>query len=223
MSLRTTSIVSALALPLVLVLAGCGGPIPAGGDGGPSSAPSTDPSASSEPSPSAAGPVTINAADYLVEHEPASDNSNELFHYAFFTDDQKAVRCDLHIGGQSDPFGGCYVVPGAEALVTYHLPAGTITNCGGGNAVPQLDGFELYLDGFASPPGYAYTQARIQGCPEYRTLPPGIAGTTLVMPNGGVLDADPFRCEVVDAVATCSVPGTPGSITLGVSQIGITN
>ena len=166
--------------------------------------------------------MNVNSDDYLVEHFPAADDSNEYWHWAFWTDASKSVRCDISSGGNADPLGTCWVMAGFESSTTYTLPAGTPpVNCGGGDAVPQLDGYALQLIIEANP---AYQNASILGCPADRAyLAPGIGAATQVMPDHGVLTTPDFTCTVEAAVATCTYPAAHASVTLGLTAIGVTN
>jgi hypothetical protein len=197
-----------IVVPLLLLLAGCD----------PTPPPAAEPTPVIEP-PEAptAQPVLPVADDYLVEHQPADAvaESSELFHYAFWTDDTKAVRCDITIGGQSDPVAGCLVMSAFESSVTY-APVATSLDC--------VDGFEVGIVAIPADAGYDQPRAQVSGCAEYRQYPSAaIAAATLVLPPGAALELGPFRCAVADAVATCEYPAMGASVSLGLSMIGVVN
>jgi len=195
-----------LALPLLLLLAGCD-PTP------PPVVEPTSPVVEPVETPTAE-PVPLTADDYLVDHAPAEAESSELFRYAFWTDDTKAVRCDIHVGGQSDPFAGCFVMPGFESSVTF--PVVVSEECS--------DGLEVGLVAIPADGGYDLPRAKVSGCPEFRDYPSAaIAADTLVLPPGAALRFGPFQCSVADAVATCEYPDISASVSLGLSRIGVVN
>jgi hypothetical protein len=208
----------AIALPTVFVLAGCDptsvAPAPA------ASSPAADPSAEPEDDGGSTDPLVLNPDTYLVEHSPAGDDSNEYWHWAFWTDESKAVRCDISSGGNADPLTTCWVMPGFEASTSYSLPAGTPpTNCAGGGAAPQLDGYAVQL----SPANPGFTDATILGCLSDRHLEAGIGIVTQILPNHGVLNMTDFNCSVTDAVATCTYIASGATVSLGLSAIGVSN
>ena len=194
-----------LAIPLLLLLAGCDPTPPPAVEPG---SPVVEPVETAEPAPA---PV---AEDYLVDHAPAEAESSELFHYAFWADDTKAVRCDIHLGGQSDPFASCFVMPGFESSVTFAVVASE--GCS--------DGLEVGLVAIPADAGYDQPRAQVSGCAEYRDYPSAaIAADTLVLPPGAALDLGPFRCSVTDAVATCEYPALAAAVSLGLTRIGVVN
>ena len=208
----------ALALPAMLLLAACD----------PTPLPTPDPTPTStevEPveTPAPLDPAPILPADYLVEHTPASDESHELFHYAFWTDDSRSVRCDVWIGGQSDPYTDCLVMSAAEGSVSYTLPAGYTADCSA-KADPPLDGFEVAVIAIPADAGYDSPRAWLSGCAAERPYPSvAVAAATLVLPEGGVLDLDPFRCSATTAVATCEYLALGASVSLGLTAIAVVN
>ncbi len=206
-----------LAIPLLLLLAGCDPTPPPVVE--PVETPTSTPAETETPEP----PAPIVPADYVVEHMDEEENASELFHYAFWTDESKAVRCDIWIGGQSDPYANCFIMAGAESAATYALPAGVTANCAA-EADPRLDGYEVYVVGIPSDAGYPLPRAAVNGCADYRQYPSSaIAAATRVLPDGGSLDLAPFVCSVSDAVATCSYGAIGASVSLGLSAIAVVN
>lgn len=218
----------AAVLVSALLLAACGDD-----DADTGSSPSDKPTTmvSESPTPDDSAPpvaqTEITPDDYLVENAPAPDpadrsgaaESAEYFHYAFWTDDTKAVRCDIHMGGFTDgPYVGCFLMPGVTP--GYALPAGTSTDCD----VYGVDGYEVDIFGIPADGGYDFPRASVGGCADYRDYPSAaIAADTLVLPSGIALDFGPFRCSVADAVATCEYAPMAASVSLGVATIAIVN
>lgn len=205
----------ALAVPLLCVLAACA-PAPAPG------------SADSPPLPAAplpvdtAEPAPPTVADYLVEYEPADpvSESSEIFHYAFWAAEDRAVHCNVWVGGQTDPYADCFVMREAENRVTYPVP---VEDCGA-TAERQHDGFEVSLMAIPANSGWDLPRAYVSGCELYRVYPsPEITAATLVLPNGSALDMGPFRCSVLDEVATCAYAETSSSISIGLSALSVAN
>lgn len=206
-----------LALPLLLLLAGCD-PTPP-----PVEPVETSTSAPTEPEESEAPEAPVVVADYLVEHMDEEENASELFHYAFWTDDSKSVRCDVTIGGQSDPYANCFVMAGAEGSATFTLPAGITADCAP-EADPRLDGFEVHVVAIPADAGYPLPRAAVSGCADYRWYPTAeVATATRVLPDGGSLDLAPFVCSVSDAVATCTYGAMGASVSLGLTAIAVVN
>ena len=196
-----------IALPLLVLLTACD----------PTPPPVVEPSPVVEPveTTEPEEPTPAVADDYLVEYFPAdaASEASELFHYAFWTDDTKAVRCDISVGGQSDPLASCFVMADFESRVTYAVPVGD-EEC--------ADGYEVGVVAIPIDAGYDQPRAGVHGCAEYRLYPSAaIAADTLVLPSGAPLNLGPFRCEVTDAAASCIYVQLGASVTLGLTQIAV--
>jgi hypothetical protein len=177
------------------------------------------------PSATATPENLLDAAEFLVEYQPADTESevHELFHYAFWTDDSRSVRCDVWIGGESDPYTACHVMAAAESEATYSLPSDLTIDCSDG-ADPALDGFETRLVAVGEGAGFDLDRAVVAGCASGRLYPsPEIAAATRVLPEDGILELAPFRCSVTRAVATCEYLEVEASISLGLAAIAVAN
>ena len=204
----------ALILPLLL-LAACA-PAPAPAEAPPPTVAAPLPV---DETPLPAEPVAALPADYLVGHMDGDENSHELFHYAFWTDDTRGARCDVWIGGQNDPYVDCFVMYDSEDRVTYAQPADTARDCSIG-----ADGFQVGLTAIPADAGYDLPRALILGCWDTRVYPsPEVAAATLVLPDGAALDIAPFHCAMDAAVATCDYAEIGASISLGLSEIAVVN
>jgi hypothetical protein len=218
MLIRRIALLLTLAAP-VMVLSACA----------PTALPSPDATQSvgEAPAPTATtDPQNIlDSADYRVEYQPADSESEvrELSHYAFWTDDSESVRCDVWIGGEFDPYAACHVTPEGESSVTYSLPEGITADCSDG-ADPALDGFETRLIAVGEGAGFELDRAIVAGCASGRLYPSvEVAEATRVLPNEAVLELEPFRCSVIEAVATCEYLEVEASISLGLTEIRVVN
>lgn len=199
--------VAALA-PLLLVLAACTPQAPTPPDDSPVGSPTIAVTPTEKAEALDEGPA--NPDDYLIAGGLNEDPDGDGFwsaHYAFFTDDSHAVRCDIWIFSGDAPGALCGITPGNESLVTYELPADAQCDLSTSN---PYDGYSLSvggqgLDDFA---GWS-------GCDETRGYNPEDNAITKVLPEGQLLTMPPFSCIVGGKAASCDFIDGSGGITLG--------
>ena len=198
----------AAALAVALLLAGCTPEAPeptaAPGSQGATSAPST-------PTPTEEAPETVDPADFLLDGTPGVVDADGFWkgHYGFYTDDSKAVRCDVWVfSGDS---GGviCAVTPGSESLVTYARPAA------------DCDGSDGYLaDGYSAGINYKVFMTGTTGFEGCGSGASDFAGATRVLKDNQTLvvshDPESFTCTVAAGAATCT-DAAGASITFGLA------
>lgn len=201
-------VVAASALAVLLVACD---PLPAADPGG-SASPSASPGAT--PTLVVGGASDVDPDDFLIEGRLGSDPDGDGFwsaHYAFFTDDERTVRCDLRIFSGDAPVTSCAITPGNEQSITYPLPADA--NCDPSGPNP-FDGLSLALGAKGLEP----SPAGFSGCLLGADSDPDLNRVTRVLPEGARLAVDPFSCEVTDGVAECRFVAGPGVIRLGLSE-----
>jgi hypothetical protein len=213
-----------LALPLLLLVAGCAPATHASLSAHPRATASHVPVKSASPTPSLP-PVTtkpvvvpaVTTADYLVDGTPnVPDANGEWFgEWAFFTDSTKTVWCQFTVFSGDNPGATCSIVPADRSQVTYPKPAGSSADCSTSN----WDGYTLALGGSADdliPNADAGWDQCISGDAEIA----GYMAKSKVLPNGAKIAFAPISCTTSNGVGTCTEtdPANPTSsisITLG--------
>ena len=197
-----------LIAPLLLALAACTPQPPAPSDGPPTNQPTVSVTPTETAPPVEKGPA--NPVDYLIAGGLNEDPDGDGFwsaHYAFFTDDSHAVRCDIWIFSGDAPGALCGITPGNEGLVTYELPAGAQCDLSTSN---PYDGYSLSVGGKSLDDFAGWS-----GCAEQRDYNPEDNAITKVLPEGQVLTLPPFTCVVGGEAASCDFTNGDGGITLG--------
>jgi hypothetical protein len=211
-----------LALPLLLLVAGCA---PATHVSLPSHShpvASHVPAKTASPTPTTT-PVTtkpivvppINTADYLIDGTPnVPDSTGEWFgEWGFFTDSTKTVWCEFTVFSADNPGATCSIVPSAKSQATYPRPAGSSADC----STSDWDGYTIALGGSADD----LMSSADAGWDQCMDLDPDTAGyqaKSKVLPNGATIGFAPISCTTSNGVGTCveTNPGNPSvSITLG--------
>jgi hypothetical protein len=211
-----------LALPLLLVVAGCAPATHASLSAHPRATASHGPGKSASPKPSLR-PVTtkpivvpaVTTADYLVDGTPnVPDANGEWFgEWAFFTDSTKTVWCEFTVFSGDNPGATCSIVPADESQATYSMPAGSSADC----STSDWDGYTLALGGSADdllPNADAGWDQCIAG--DAQTA--GYMAKSKVLPSGATIAFAPISCTTSNGVGMCteSTAGDPPiSITLG--------
>jgi hypothetical protein len=211
-----------LALPLLLLIAGCAPATHASLSAHPQATASHVPTKSASPKPSlppiTTKPIVVPAvvtSDYLVDGTPnVPDADGEWFgEWAFFTDSTKTVWCQFTVFSGDNPGATCSIVPADHALATYPKPAGSSPDCSTNN----WDGYTLALGGSADdlvPNADAGWDQCISGDAQIA----GYMAKSKVLPSGATISFAPISCTTSNGVGTCteSSPGyAPISITLG--------
>ncbi len=228
---------AALVLP-VLLLAGCSAasqtpssapPAAAGATTPPSAAPSTAPvstptaappvAATPTPAPTKkkkAGPVYVNAANYLVSGKPHHPDSNGEWYgrWAFYTSSQKYVLCDIFVFSGDPAAVHCYLTGHAVmSHINWSAPAAISSTCGSqGSYSVGLNIESLYPK-----------EAGFMGCDPYiDAVSASIQAKTKVLPDKAILAVSPFSCTTTSGAATCrstSSMGGGGALSFGIHSL----
>ncbi|CAN5270119.1 hypothetical protein BH11ACT5_BH11ACT5_18210 [soil metagenome] len=164
------------------------------------------------PTPTAEEPETVDPADFLLDGTPGAFDADGFWkgHYGFYTDDTKAVRCDVWVFSGDSGAATCAVTPGNEGKVTYALPATDCQASDGNN----VDGYSVGINFKVFATGYAGFSGCGAGASDF-------AGTTKVLHDNQTLvvthDNEQFSCTVAAGVASCADAGTGASIRFGLA------
>ena len=199
----------AAVLAVALLLAGC---TPEAPKPSPTSAAEVSEVPTPTPTPTVAAPETVSAADFLLDGTPGVFDADGFWkgHYGFYTDDSKAVRCDLWVFSGDSGGVTCSVTPGNEGKVAYAVPAADCQASDGNNVDGYSVGinFKVFAEGFAG----------FSGCGAGAS---DFAGTTKVLHDNQTLavshDNEQFVCTVAAGVATCADAGSGASIRFGLA------
>lgn len=199
----------AAALAVALLLAGCTPEAPA-----PTKTPDAEvlEAPTATPTPTPAAPETVDAATFLVDGTPGVFDADGFWkgHYAFYTDDSKAVRCDLWVFSGDSGGATCAVTSGNEGKVSYALPATDCQAADGNN----VDGYSVGINFKVFAAGYAGFTGCGAGASDF-------ADTTKVLLDNQILvvshDSEQFTCTVSSGIANCFEGSTGASIRFGLA------
>lgn len=215
MSLRAVT-----ALAAILLLAGCtpAAPEPSSAPTEAGSKPTATPTATAAPTTLA--PETVDAAAYLIDGTPFVPDGDGYWkgHYAFFTDDTAAVRCDIYIYSGDSGGVNCSTTAGNQGLVTYALPT---ADCGSG-AANEFDGYSVAINFKVFDSG----NAGFSGCGVGEALAADGLPAPLVLHDNQTLFVNSplyqYTCTVSVGAATCTDSYSGASITYGLARAGFT-
>lgn len=200
----------------ILALAGCMPLTPA-----PSTSASAPPSpkVTSTPTasvtPTAAAATDVDPASFLLDGTPGVFDADGFWkgHYGFFTDETRAVRCDLFIFSGDSGGVTCAVTPGNDAGVTYARPP---AQCDDSTANPS-DGLSLGINFKVFDSG----NTGFKGCDVAARVDPALVAITRVLHETETLrvsaGSENYTCTVASGVASCSESTSGATIAFGLT------